>query len=68
MNKDDLLSLLKSLEDFRNGLGALSREFGSQFTSEWEDGGNLEVRLDLLEEELQTLRTGIETYIKRECE
>ena len=68
MNKDELLSLLKSLEDFRNELGALSREFGSKFTSEWEDGGDLEVRLDLLEEELQTLRTGIKTYIKRECE
>ena len=68
MNKDDLLSLLKSLEDFRNELGSLSREFGSKFTSEWEDGGDLEVRLDLLEEGLQTLRTGIKTYIKRECE
>ena len=68
MKKEDLLDLLKSLEDFSTELGALSREWGSRFTSEWEDGGDLEVRLDLLDEELDILRIGIETYIKREYE
>ena len=62
--KKDLEEILRTMNEFTKALNYLEDEWGGLYTSEWDDGGELSVRLDILSEDLGRLKIGIQNQIK----